>query len=45
MSKWDLSNSSHVKGCTSKLLEVIDEDSEVFFNFIRTLRSDTTKKS
>jgi integrase len=45
MHKCDLINSSHVKGRTSKPMQVIDENSEVFFNFINSLHSDSTKKS
>jgi hypothetical protein len=45
MHKCDLINSSHVKGRASKPMQLLDEDSEVYFNFINSLHSDSTKKS
>ena len=45
MRKCDLINSSHIKGPASKRMQVLDENSEVFFNFINSLHSDSTKKS
>ena len=44
MDKCDLINSSHHKGRISKRTQVLDENSEVFFNFINSLRSDYTKR-
>lgn len=45
MHKCDLIDSSHVKGRASKPMQLLDENSEVFFNFINSLHSDSTKKS
>lgn len=45
MDKCDLINSSHLEGRISKRTQVLDENSEVFFNFINSLRSDYTKRS
>jgi hypothetical protein len=41
MHKCDLINSSHLKGSASKGMQVLDENSEVFFNFINTLHSES----
>lgn len=43
MHKCDLI-SSHVKGRSSKPMQLLDEDSEVYFNFINSLHSHSTKK-
>lgn len=45
MHKCDLINSSHLKCSASKGMQALDENSEVFFNFINTLHSESTKKS
>jgi len=45
MDKFYLINSSHLKGQMSKRMHALDENSEVFFNFINSLRSDYTKRS
>jgi len=45
MDTCDLTNSSHLKGCASKPMQVLDESSEAFFNSINTLHSDSTKES
>ena len=41
----DLINSSHVERCGSIRMQVLDENSEVFYNFIHTLHSEYTKES
>lgn len=43
MDTCDLTNRSHLKGCASKPMQVLDESSEAFFNFINTLHSDSTR--
>jgi len=45
MCKYDLIHSSHLKCSASKGMQVLDENSEVFFDFINSLHSDSTKKS
>lgn len=45
MRKYDLINTSHLKGSASKGMQVLDENLEVFFDFINSLYSDSTKKS
>ena len=45
MHKCELINSSHLKCSASKGMQALDENSEVFFNFINTLHSESTKKS
>lgn len=45
MRKYDLINTSHLKGSASKGMQVLDENIEVFFDFINSLHSDSTKKS
>lgn len=42
MHKCDLI-SSHVKGRSSKPMQLLDEDSEVYFNFINCLHSHSRK--
>jgi integrase len=41
----DLINSSHLGRCIITGMQVLDENSEVFYNFINTLHSDSTKES
>ena len=45
MDTCDLINSSHLKGCASKPMQVLDESSEAFFNSINTLHSDSIRES
>ena len=45
MDTCDLTNSSHLKGCASKPMQVLDESSEAFFNSINTLHSDSIRES
>jgi integrase len=45
MHRCDLINSSHLEGSASKRMQIFDEKSEVFFNFIHSLHSESTKKS
>jgi len=41
----DLIDSSHLECCGSIGMQVLDENSEVFYNFINMLHSDSTKES
>jgi integrase len=41
----DLINSSHVESCASIGMQVLDENSQVFYNFINSLHSESTKES
>jgi len=41
----DLINSSHIERCASTGMQVLDENSTVFFNFINSLDSEYTKDS
>ena len=47
MDKGDLinNNSSHLERCASIGMQVLDKSSQVFFNFINTLHSESTKES
>lgn len=45
MDKCDLINSSHLECRATKRMRVLDEKSEVFFNFTQSLHSESTKKS
>jgi hypothetical protein len=45
MDTCDLINSSHLERSASTPMQVFDENSEVFYNFIKTLHSDSTKES
>ena len=45
MYRGDLINSSHVEGCASNGMQILDEKSQVYYNFINTLHSDSTKES
>ena len=40
-----LINSSHVERCASKGMQLLDENSQVFYNFINTLHSGHTRQS
>jgi hypothetical protein len=40
-----IDSSSHLECCGSIGMQVLDENSEVFYNFINTLHSDSTKES
>ena len=41
----DLINSPHLECCASISMQVLDESSQVFYNFIKSLHSDSTKES
>jgi hypothetical protein len=45
MHTYDLINSSHLECCASSPMQVLDENSQVFYNFINSLHSDSTKES
>ena len=47
MDKGDLinNNSSHLERCASIGMQVLDKSGQVFFNFINTLHSESTKES
>jgi len=40
-----LNDSSHVERSASKGMQLLDENSQVFYNFINTLHSDHTRQS
>jgi len=44
MHTYDLINSLHFESCASISMQVLDENSQVFYNFINSLHSDSTKE-
>jgi hypothetical protein len=44
MHTYDLVNSSHLEYCADIGIQVLDENSQVFYNFISSLHSDSTKE-
>ena len=45
MHTYDLIKSSHLESCADLGMQVLDENSQVFYNFINSLHSDSTKES
>jgi hypothetical protein len=45
MHTYDLINRSHLESCADIGMQVLDENSQVFYNFINSLHSDSTKES
>ena len=45
MHTYDLIKSSHLESCADIGMQVLDENSQVFYNFINSLHTDSTKES